>query len=191
MIGRWVGSVNVFPISDELKKLLKFEVPIIAFMIIIGATYFAGYDITPLKWYLLCIFIQHRAFLYTKDKPTLTLSVFSSLGLLAVIISLNTTGLVSVYALLSCGLACSIMWPCIFSLATAGLGKYTSQGAGFLVMMILGGAIIPPIQGKLADLESVGIQNSFIICGLCFAYLIYYAWSARRSLLAQNIDFDA
>tara|TARA_B110000444_G_C18847440_1_gene603068 strand:+ start:2524 stop:4170 length:1647 start_codon:yes stop_codon:yes gene_type:complete len=191
MIGRWVGSVNVFPISDKKKMILKFIVPFVAFAVVMGATYLADYEIDVLKWYFICIIIQIVAFLITRDKPALTLSVFSSLGLLAVIISLNTTGVVSVYALLSCGLACSIMWPCIFSLATAGLGKYTSQGAGFLVMMILGGAIIPPIQGKLADLESVGIQNSFIICGLCFAYLIYYAWRARRSLLAQNIDFDA
>jgi len=191
MIGRWVGSVNVFPISEQKKMILKFIVPFVAFGVVMSATYLADYEIGVLKWYFICIIIQIAAFLLTKDKPALTLSVFSALGLLAVIISLNTTGLVSVYALLSCGLACSIMWPCIFSLATAGLGKYTSQGAGFLVMMILGGAIIPPIQGKLADLESVGIQNSFIIGGLCFAYLIYYAWSARRSLLAQNIDFEA
>jgi FHS family L-fucose permease-like MFS transporter len=191
MIGRWVGSVNVFPISDQKKMILKFIVPFVAFGVVMGATYLADYEIGVLKWYFICIIIQIVAFLLTKDKPALTLSVFSALGLLAVIISLKTTGLVSVYALLSCGLACSIMWPCIFSLATAGLGKYTSQGAGFLVMMILGGAIIPPIQGKLADLESVGIQNSFIIGGLCFAYLIYYAWSARRSLLDQNIDFES
>jgi len=191
MIGRWVGSVNVFPISDQKKMILKFIVPFVAFGVVMGATYLADYEIGVLKWYFICIIIQIVAFLLTKDKPALTLSVFSALGLLAVIISLKTTGLVSVYALLSCGLACSIMWPCIFSLATAGLGKYTSQGAGFLVMMILGGAIIPPIQGKLADLASVGIQNSFIIGGLCFAYLIYYAWSARRSLLDQNIDFES
>jgi FHS family L-fucose permease-like MFS transporter len=82
------------------------------------------------------------------------------------------------------------MWPCIFFLATAGLGKYTSQGAGFLVMMILGGAILPPIQGKLADLEAVGIQNSFIIGGLCFAYLVYYAWYSKRSLNEQGLSFE-
>ena len=82
------------------------------------------------------------------------------------------------------------MWPCIFSLATAGLGKYTSQGAGFLVMMILGGAIIPPIQGKLSDLETVGIQNSFIIGGVCFAYLVFYAILAKNSLRKQGLDFE-
>lgn len=190
MIGRWVGSVNVFPVSEQQKLILKFIVPFVAFGVIMGATALAGYDVSVLKWYFICILIQIAAFIVTKDKPSLTLSVFGVLGLIAIVVALNTTGLVAVYALLSCGLACSIMWPCIFSLGTAGLGKYTSQGAGFLVMMILGGAIIPPIQGKLSDLESVGIQNSFIIGGLCFAYLIFFAIRSKKALASQGLQFD-
>ncbi|HIG58581.1 MAG TPA: MFS transporter [Flavobacteriales bacterium] len=190
MIGRWVGAVNVFPLSDNQKILMKFIVPFIAFGVIMGATYLAGYEIAPLKWYFICILAQIAAFLLTRDKPALTLSVFGALGLIATIVALNTSGMIAVYALLSCGLACSIMWPCIFSLAIAGLGKYTTQGAAFLIMMILGGAILPPIQGKLADLEAVGIQNSFIIGGVCFAYLVYYAWFAKRSLNKQGLNFE-
>ena len=190
MIGRWVGAVNVFPLTSIQKNLLKFVVPFVAFGVVMGATYLAGYDISALKWYFLCILVQIAAFFITKDKPAFTLSVFGLMGLIAIIVALNTTGLVAVYALLACGLACSIMWPCIFSLAIAGLGKYTTQGSAFLVMMILGGAIIPPIQGKLADIESVGIQNSFVIGGLCFAYLIYYAWFAKRSLNKQGLNFE-
>ena len=82
------------------------------------------------------------------------------------------------------------MWPCIFSLATAGLGKYTSQGAGFLIMMILGGAIIPPIQGKLSDIEGIGIQNSFLVGGICFAYLVFYAIFSKKVLRKQGLDFE-
>ena len=190
MIGRWVGAVNVFPLSAVQKNILKFVVPFVAFGVVMGATYLAGYDISALKWYFICILVQIAAFFLTKDKPAFTLSVFGILGLISIIIALNTTGLVAVYALLACGLACSIMWPCIFSLAIAGLGKYTTQGSAFLVMMILGGAIIPPIQGKLADLESVGIQNSFVVGGLCFAYLVYYAWFAKRSLNKQGLTFE-
>ena len=190
MIGRWVGAVNVFPLSSVKKNILKFVVPFVAFGVVMGATYLAGYDISALKWYFICILVQIAAFFVTKDKPAFTLSVFGILGLISIIIALNTTGLVAVYALLACGLACSIMWPCIFSLAIAGLGKYTTQGSAFLVMMILGGAIIPPIQGKLADIESVGIQNSFVVGGLCFAYLVYYAWFAKRSLNKQGLTFE-
>ena len=190
MIGRWVGSVNVFPLDKTSKIVMKFIVPFIAFGIILGATKIAGYDVSELYWYIVCILVQIAAFLATKDKPALTLSVFGTLGVASTTIALNTTGIVAVYALLSGGLACSIMWPCIFSLSTAGLGKYTSQGAGFLIMMILGGAIIPPIQGKLADIESVGIQNSFIIGGVCFAYLVFYAIFAKNSLSKQGLDFE-
>jgi FHS family L-fucose permease-like MFS transporter len=55
-------------------------------------------------------------------------------------------------------------------------------------MMILGGAIIPPIQGKLAD--SIGIQNSYVVAVLCFAYLIFFGVSVRGILRRQGIDFD-
>ena len=110
-------------------------VPFIAFAIILGTTSLAGYKVSVLKWYFICILIQVAAFFATKDKPALTLLVFGGLGVVSIFIALNTTGLIAVYALLSGGLACSIMWPCIFSLATAVLGKYTSQGAGFLIMI--------------------------------------------------------
>ena len=65
------------------------------------------------------------------------------------------------------------MWPSIFALSIQGLGKHTSQGSSFLVMMILGGAIIPPLQGKLADI--MGIHESYWIAVVCFVYLAFFA----------------
>jgi FHS family L-fucose permease-like MFS transporter len=123
-----------------------------------------------------------------KNKPAKTLLIFSLLGVIAVSIGLTTTGLVAIYAFLSVGLFCSIMWPCIFSLSLGGLGKYQAQGSAFLIMMILGGAIIPPLQGKLSDL--IGIQKSFVIGGLCFAYLAVFAIVVSRILKKQNIDLE-
>ena len=99
-----------------------------------------------------------------------------------------TTGNLALFAFLSGGLFCSIMWPCIFSLSIAGLGKYTSQGSAFLIMMILGGAIIPPIQGKLADI--VSIQSSYWVAVLCFGYLIFYAFRTKKVLLKQGISYE-
>ncbi len=78
------------------------------------------------------------------------------------------------------------MWPCIFALSIAGLGKYTSQGSAFLIMMILGGAIIPPVQGLLADTS--GIHISYIIPVICFAYLVYFAIRVSAELKIQGID---
>ena len=80
------------------------------------------------------------------------------------------------------------MWGSIFSLSIVGLGKYTEQGSAFLVMMILGGGIIPPIQGKLSDI--IGIHNSYIIPVIGFIYIITFAILVRRFLAKQGIDID-
>ena len=188
MIGRWTGAVSALNLSDNAKKWLRLFMPLIAFAVVLAFTVIAGYNIQPLKWYFLCILVQIVAFYITNDKPAFTLMVFGILGTLATIIGMSTAGMTSIYAFLSAGLFLSIMWPCIFSLSVAGLGKYQSQGAGFLVMMILGGAILPPIQGKLADI--IGIHNSFFIGTICFVYLTYYAIFVKKSLKSQGIEFD-
>jgi len=147
-------------------------------------------DITPLRWYVVCVLVQIVAMLAGKDKPARTLLIFSVLGATAMILGIFNTGLFAVYAFLSGGLFCSIMWPSIFALGIAGLGKHTSQGSAFLVMMILGGALIPPIQGKLADIVSIGIHNSYWTTVACFAYLAIFAVAVRGILRRQGIDFD-
>lgn len=188
MIGRWAGAINAFDIKQQTKQILRFIVPLIAFGVVLGFTRLAGYDISPLYWYIVCVLVQILAFYLTNDKPALTLGVFGVLGVTAMTIGLMTTGTIAVYAFLSGGLFCSIMWPAIFSLSLAGLGKYQSQGSAFLVMMILGGAVIPPIQGKLSDI--IGIQESFVVGMLCFAYLAFFALYVRRILKKQGIVFE-
>lgn len=188
MIGRWAGAINAFQLGKTTKNVLRFIVPLIAFGIVLGFSRIMGYQVDSLYWYVICVLIQVLAFFATNDKPALTLGVFGLLGVAATVTGLMTTGMTAIYAFLSAGLFCSIMWPCIFSLALAGLGKYQSQGSGFLVMMILGGAIIPPLQGKLSDV--IGIQPSFIIGVLCFVYLAFYAIYVRGILKKQGISFD-
>ncbi len=188
MIGRWAGAINAFKLTQTTKNILRFIVPLIAFGIVLGFSKIMGYQVDILYWYVVCVIIQIVAFFLTNDKPALTLGVFGLLGVAATTIGLMTSGMIAVYAFLSAGLFCSIMWPCIFSLSLAGLGKYQSQGSGFLVMMILGGAIIPPIQGKLSDV--IGIQPSFIVGVICFAYLAFFAIYVRGILKKQGISFD-
>jgi FHS family L-fucose permease-like MFS transporter len=189
MIGRWVGSISAFNFSKSTKITLMFVVPLIAFGIILGANLIWKYNIQPLYFYIVCIAVQIAAFFLSQDKPARTLLIFSILGVAAMIIGIMTTGKVAIYAFLSGGLCCSIMWPCIFSLSIAGLGKYTTQGSAFLIMMILGGGIIPPIQGKLADL--VGIHSSYWVAVVCFAYLAFFAFAVKGILKNQGIDYDA
>jgi FHS family L-fucose permease-like MFS transporter len=102
------------------------------------------------------------------------------------IVGLFTKGDIALYAFISGGLACSVLWPCIFSVAIHGLGKYTSQGSSFLIMMIVGGAIIPPIQGYLADIPSIGIHMSYIVTVFCFAYLVIYGLVIKKLLLKNG-----
>ena len=166
-------------------------VPLVAFGVVMGVNAIAQNDVTPLYTYAICVFILACAFYAGQDKPAKTLLLFSLLGMAFMLIGIFTTGKVAIYAFLSGGLFCSIMWPAIFVLSIAGLGKFTSQGSAFLIMMILGGAIIPPIQGKLADLPSVGIHNSYWMAVICFAYLAFFAVNVKGILRRQGIDYDS
>ncbi len=189
MIGRWAGAVTAFNFSKTNKLLLQIIIPLIAFGIIIGVNTIAKYDMRPLYYYIVCVIIQIIAFYISDNKPARTLMIFGILGLLAMVIGTQTTGMIAIYAFLSGGLFCSIMWPCIFSLSIAGLGKYTTQGSAFLIMMILGGGIIPPIQGKLADV--IGIHQSYWIPVICFGYLAFFAIAVKGILKKQGIDYDS
>jgi FHS family L-fucose permease-like MFS transporter len=191
MIGRWTGSIKIFNPSQGLKTVLVFLLPVIAFAIVLGINALAQNDVRPFYGYIVCIMIQAIAFYACKDKPAQTLMVFSLLGLLFMLAGIFTTGKIAVYMFLSGGLFCSIMWPSIFALSIAGLGKYTAQGSAFLVMMILGGAIIPTIQGKLADIVAIGIHQSYWVPVAGFAYIAWYGYKVRRILQKQGIDYDA
>lgn len=189
MIGRWAGAVSVFELKGMKKTIALIIVPLVAFGVILGVNILSGKDMKPLYYYVFFVFIQIGAFFLSKDKPARTLTIFGTFGILAMLIGLFSTGTVAIYAFLAGGLACSIMWPSIFSLSIIGLGKYTSQGSAFLVMMILGGGIIPPIQGKLADI--IGIHQSYIVAVICFAYLTLFAILVKGILKKQNINVDA
>jgi FHS family L-fucose permease-like MFS transporter len=76
------------------------------------------------------------------------------------------------WSILLVGLFNSIMFPTIFSLALNGLGKHTSQGSGILCLAIVGGAIVPLLQGVLAD--SIGVQLAFVLPIVCYGYIAYY-----------------
>lgn len=200
MIGRWTGAVSVFNLSKRIKQWLVGLVPFLAFGIICLANYLKGNDISDYKYYPIMILLLVGANLYSQEKPVKLLTTVSVMAAAFILISLFTNGMVANYLIIACGLCCSVMWPCIFSLAVAGIGKYTSQGSSFLIMMILGGAIIPPAQGALIDLdlgtEVNGITTgpwthmSYIVPLVCFAYLAWHAMKSKAELKKQGIDFD-
>lgn len=191
MIGRWTGAISVFNVSKTMRKVLCVIVPFVAYGVILGANVIKGNDVTALYPYTICIAIQIIGFFAGQDKPAKTLMVFGLLGVASVLIGLFTTGALATFAFISGGLFCSVMWPSIFALSIAGLGKYTGQGSAFLVMMILGGSLVPPVQGGLADIPSIGIHASYVIPALCFAYLAFFAFRVKNILKSQGIDYES
>lgn len=189
MIGRWTGSISLFQVSKSVRTALMILVPVLAFGVVLFFNTVVGHDMSNLYLYIICLVFLILGSMIGADKPAKSLLVFSLLGILAMLVGLATSGTISIYAFLCGGLFCSIMWPCIFSLSIAGLGKYTSQGSAFLIMMILGGGIIPPLQGKLADI--IGIHNSYWIPVLCFVYLAFFAIRVRTVLSQQGINYDS
>ncbi|TAE41157.1 MAG: MFS transporter [Sphingobacteriales bacterium] len=189
MIGRWTGAVEAFTDKISLQKILRFVAPYLAFGVFLLVNAIAKNNLTPFYIYGLVILVLIAADISSKGNPARMLLIFSCLGIVALLVGIFTTGIVSVYAFTSVGLFCSTLWPCIFTLAVSGLGKNTSQGSSFLIMMIMGGGIISWLQGYVS--EFTGIQVSYIVGIVCFAYLAYYAVKASKVLKKQGINFDS
>ena len=188
MIGRWTGAVEAFTDNMNRQKILRFIAPYLAFGVFLFVNAVAKHNLTPFYVYALVILVLIVADMASKGNPARMLFIFSGLGILALLIGMATDGMISVYAFTSVGLFCSTLWPCIFTLAISGLGKHTSQGSSFLIMMIMGGGFISLLQGYIADVST--IHSSYIVGVLCFAYLAYYAWKVSKILKSQGIDFD-
>jgi len=97
---------------------------------------------------------------------------------LLVTTSMLTFGHLAMWSIILVGFFNSIMFPSIFTLGIAELGPLTGEGSGILVMAIVGGAIIPVIQGALAD--SIGIHHAFFLPALCYLYILYYGFKGSR-----------
>ncbi len=188
MIGRWSGAVEAISSNLNTQKILKIVAPYLAFVVFLLVNKIANHDLAPFYIYGLVILVLIFADILSKGNPARMLFIFSLLGIVALITGMVTNGMLSVYAFTSVGLFCSTLWPCIFTLAIAGLGKNTSQGSSFLIMMIMGGGIVSWLQGYVADLTSIHL--SYIVGVICFAYLAFYAWKVRSILENQGVDFN-
>lgn len=190
MIGRWTASVGAFGVSAAKAKVLNFVMPYLAFAVFLIVNTIAQHDMTQFYVYGLVIIAMIAGDILSKGSPARMLLIFSSMGIVALVIGMLTSGMVSVFAFISVGLFCSTLWPCIFTLAVAGLGKHTNQGSSLLIMMIMGGGVIAALQGWVADDSMLGIQYSYIVGALCFAYLAFYAIRVKSILKSQGIDYD-
>ena len=142
-----------------------------------------AYQVLP---WLLLIALNLAAFVFGRSQPARTLSLFAGLVLALLVVVVLGKGEWAFWALIGVGLFNSIMWSNIFTLAIDGLGKFTSQAASLLVMAILGGAVITALQGVVADAfataenANAGLQISFLVPMLCYAYVLYYGLRGYR-----------
>lgn len=119
-----------------------------------------------------------------KIEPRKVLAFNATMAAFLVLVSMATTGKVAMWSILSVGLFNSIMFPTIFTLAIYGLGKHTSEGSGILVASIVGGALIPVLQGAFAD--HIGIHHAFFIPVICYLYIVFYGMKGAIPEFAKN-----
>ena len=206
MIGRWTGAITVFNLSKMMRRVFTVIVPLVAFGVIVGVNYIKlnaegnGDQISDLYAFGPMVLIIILGFFLANEKPARTMMLFGGMAAVMMLIGLFTSGKMALYSFISGGLFCSVMWPCIFSLSIAGLGKYTAQGSSLLIMMIAGGAAIPPLQGLICDADKLSANGilgmswthfSYIIPALGFSFLAFYGWKVKSVLQAQGIDYDA
>lgn len=191
MIGRWTAASEALTENKGTRKILLAVLPFIAFGVVyavnsVKAQGVAGLDIDK-------VFIPYAGFVaamvlvsfLTIENSARMLMAFSLAAVVSMVGGMLTEGNLSLMFFLSGGLWCSVMWPCIFAQAIKNLKEYTSQASAFLIMMILGGAVIPPFQGWLAD--QTDIKTSYIVAPVCFAYLAFYGWWALRNNKGDDV----
>ena len=106
--------------------------------------------------------------------PSKLLGLYAIINIVLLIITMNSTGSGAVWSVLMVGLFNSIMFPTIFTLAIDGMGKNTAQASGVLCTAIVGGALIPPLYGAVAD--SVGLQLAFLVPIVCYVFISWYGF---------------
>jgi MFS transporter, FHS family, L-fucose permease len=127
-------------------------------------------------------FVGFFALRWIRAQRALAVVSLVAAGLIGLTVAAH--GHIAMWAVVFCGLCNSVMWPCIFPLSVKGLGRLTSQGSGILIMMVVGGAVIPEIQGFLAD--TLGYQHSFAIVFLCYAYIFFFAIKGHLNLSSAD-----
>jgi len=110
--------------------------------------------------------------------PGKVLGIFATMAIALIIVSISTTGIVSMWSILAVGLFNSIMFPTTFTLAIDGIGELKPKGSGLLCTAIVGGAIIPPLYGNFVD--NVGFKTALMFIILCYVYILWYGYKNSK-----------
>ena len=191
MIGRFMGAFALSDLRPALRNGLVVATPIVAFLVILAlpvlnrqldlgwtrTTELCSLANAAHYGFFLCLLLA--AFFLSQGSPHRMVALFSLIFILLVTTAILTDGQTAKWAVLCAGMFCSVMWSNIFSLAIEGLGALKSQASSLLIIAILGGALLPPTQGKVAD--HYGIQFSFIVPIIAFAYIAFYGLYGYRA----------
>lgn len=178
MIGRFLGAISMSTTSNKALKMIG--IPVIAFLITIILTNNSGLDKNFAYGFGLMMLLNYLAFFLGKSLPNRVLAVFAFICVVMLFVTMATSGNIAMWSVLSIGLFNSIMWSNIFTLAIKGLKDDTSYGSSLLVMMIVGGAIIPLIQGLVADIAFVGVKYCYIVPMFAYLYLVFYGLTGYK-----------
>ncbi|GAB3527894.1 sugar MFS transporter [Pontibacter brevis] len=175
MIGRFFGAVALAQFrNNSYKYLIIALISIISFVLL-----FTIYGMNEALIGIGLITLNFVVLLLGKFLPGRTLGFFAGTVIILLLFTTFASGTVAMWSVIAIGLFNSIMFPTIFTLAIEGLGVHTSQGSSLLVMAIVGGAIIPPLQGWVADASS-SLQLSFLVPMACYAYIVYYGFVGSK-----------
>ncbi len=173
LIGRFMGAVELSEIAPGVKRLLLSAIPLAAFLVL-GAI--RGWAVV--KMYLPFLALCWMLFQFGKSLAARTLMSFSLTVVALLATAIFTGGRLAMWCVIGAGLFTSIGWSNTFSLAIEGLGIYKSQASSLLVMAILGGAILPPLQGYVADCWN--LQISYVVPLIAYAYVAFYGWKGHE-----------
>lgn len=170
MIGRFLGAISLNQSMSQAKKaVFMLGAATLVFLVIFSIV---NLSFAQISFFLVFILLNFAAFFVGKAAPARTLSIFAAINVILLISTMVNHGEMAMYSVLGIGIFNSIMFSNIYTLAISGLGKYTSQGSSLVVMAILGGAIVPILQGYLAD--QFGVQQSFIIPVFCYLVILIF-----------------
>jgi FHS family L-fucose permease-like MFS transporter len=183
MIGRFLGAISLSNLAQGKKLIYMVLTAAVVYLLV-----FSIVDLTfsQTSFFIVFIVLNIIAFVIGKSAPARTLVLFAGINIVLLLVSIFSKGSMALYPILGIGLFNSIMFSNIYTLAISGLGKYVSQGSSLLVMAILGGALLPLIQGGLAD--SQGIQESFLLPAACYAYILIFGLYCMRKVRLTEDD---
>ncbi len=175
MIGRFLGATSLNQnIRPTYKFLLMFLIAVSGFAFLVVT----NRGVRTVGFYGVILLVNYLAFVYGKSLPGRTLGIFALINVLLLVLTVSFCGKLAFWAVLGIGLFNSIMWSNIFSLAIADLKEYTAQGSSLLVMAIVGGAIIPVIQGFAAD--KIGVHHSYFVPIISYLYIAFYGFIGHK-----------